>query len=278
MLAPIVIALLALGVLSAVLLLRKRVATVQPAITEYWVYLPGDSMPTQDALFDRVIKEDTLSLGRPPAGREEGLLFSDVRLHLGLVLRAKNPHVFRPDLFEAHVEPTAEILEGLSHAKSLVKIRYASEQTLPDERHLRLLPFLAEAVAAIGQGSVVFDVTAERLMTLDELRGDLVKAGVGNVLPEQHVRAIWAPSPSGGRACTRGLVKMGLPELRTRDVATDEKVLALYLVESAATEIWRRRTLPDELEIEAYGDLFRLQFFPARRGPVETAILRVQRS
>ena len=107
------------------------------ACAEYFVYLPQEAMPDQDQLMDRVIK------GGPygqPITSQEGILFSDIRLHLGLILRSKNPHVFRPDTFETHITPTQEILGELSNARAAVKVRYLSEEPLADKRHLQLLP------------------------------------------------------------------------------------------------------------------------------------------
>src|ERR1044072_845222 len=100
---------------------------------EYWVYLPGKEMPNQTEVMSRLIGDNPYRQGgKNPIGPREGLLLSDIRLHLALVLRSKNPHVFRPDLFDEYVDPTSEILERLANSESLVKVRYISEQPLND--------------------------------------------------------------------------------------------------------------------------------------------------
>jgi hypothetical protein len=112
----------------------KRLAGKYLATAEYWVYLPSEKLPKQ---------EDVMSLvlgGNSPIGPAEGLLLSDIRLHIALVLRSKNPHVFRPDLFDDHIEPTAELLKRMGESKSLAKIRYLSEDRLKSDAHLQLLP------------------------------------------------------------------------------------------------------------------------------------------
>ena len=100
--------------------------------------------------------------------KNEALIFSDVRLHIALVLRSKNAHVFRPDLFEEHVEPTVELLEGLAGSKSFAKIRFISEEPLKDHRHLIFLAHAADAIADLAKGKVIYDVVAERHGLLEQ--------------------------------------------------------------------------------------------------------------
>lgn len=239
------------------------------AAAEYFVYLPEESMPSQDSLMDRVIKPGRY--GQPVSSRE-GILFSDIRLHLALILRTKNPHVFRPDTFEHHIVPTPQILGELAQAKSAVKVRYLSEEPLPDKRHLQLLPYLAEAVAVLGGGATIFDVSAERLLRLEDLQRDL-DGNPDATRSELHVHVFSHPESNGMVVETRGLVKIGLPELRTRPIESDMRVLAVSIVEEAARKVWDLGSLPEDVHVECFGDSFIVQIEPDSR-PAELQILR----
>ena len=153
---------IALGYVVLVLISRRRESRFL-AVTEYWVYIPGEKLPKQDDIMSLVLG------GNSPIGPQEGLLFSDIRLHVALVLRSKNPHVFRPDLFDDHIEPTPEILTALAESKALAKIRYLSEVRLKSDAHLQLLPYLAYAYCKLADGKAIYDVSAERLLTVPDL-------------------------------------------------------------------------------------------------------------
>jgi hypothetical protein len=79
------------------------------AMAEYWVYLREPQAPTQDDVMTRMIQTNPFQRGGvSPIGAKEGLLWSDIRFHMALALRDKNAHIFRPDLFEPHVDANAK--------------------------------------------------------------------------------------------------------------------------------------------------------------------------
>jgi hypothetical protein len=246
----------------------QRRAPKYLAVAEYWVYLPGQKLPKQDEVMSLVLS------GNSPIGPQEGLLFSDIRLHVGLVLRSRNPHVFRPDLLEDHLEPTAEQLERLSESQAVAKIRYLSEEKLKTDTHLQLLPYMAYAYCKLGQGKAVYDVSAERLMTTEELQSQLRDRNARR--PDLHLNIIWRRGVEGGRAETRGLIKKGIPELVTAEVHTDERLLVTSLLEEAAKQVWIADQFPEKVEVESYNDLFRLLLGTPKDGKSEVRILRVQ--
>lgn len=239
------------------------------ACAEYWVYLPEDQLPPQDEVMKLLLG------GNSPVGPEEGLLLSDIRLHIGLVLRTKNPHVFRPDLFEDHLEPTAEHLHLMSTSKAIAKIRYLSEIRLKTDAHLQLLPYLSYAYAKLGNGNAIYDVSAERLMTVPDLLEQL-KADKNARRPEIHLQTIWRKTEDGGRAETRGLIKKGMPDLVTHEVHSDERLLVTGLLEEAGRRLWTQSQFPEQVEVESYNDLFRLMLAPPRNGRSQVRIVRVQ--
>ena len=146
------------------------------ATAEYWVFLPTTDMPAQELVMDRMMNENPYRIrGRSPIGKNEGLVFSDIRLHIALVLRSKNPHVFRRDLFTEAEVPDSSCLALLDGMKSFVKLRYMSEEPLSDKRHLRFLAHAAVAYATIGNGVLIYDATAEKLQSAEGFAEDIQK-------------------------------------------------------------------------------------------------------
>lgn len=260
--------LLGLGIGYWIVVWWQKRAPKYLAVTEYWVYLPGQKLPKQDDVMSLVLQ------GNSPVGPQEGLLFSDIRLHVALVLRSKNPHVFRPDLLEDHLEPTADQLTRLSDSQSVAKIRYLSEDKLKTDAHLQLLPFMAYAYCKLGQGGAIYDVSAEKLMTTEELQSQLRDRNARR--PELHLNIIWRRGLEGGHAETKGLIKKGIPELVTADVHTDERLLVTGLLEEAAKQLWISDQFPEKVEVESYNDLFRLLLGTPKDGKSEVRIMRVQ--
>lgn len=265
---------LMLGYLAMLLFRPTRLKYV--VTCEYWVYLPEEQPPSQDAVMSRMIRDNPYKVdGQIAIGPREGIMFSDIRLHSALVLRSKNPHVFRPDLFAEHVEPTARDLEALAEAKALQKIRFVSEEPLRDDRYLQFLPHMALAVADIAGSQIIFDTVAEKLITVQRMRDELAENGDAT-RPELQMRIIWQATGGEGSAETRGLLKMGLPEIVTEPANADQRVLLTTVLEEAARQIWEAKSIPLKLAVEAYQDVFELQLTPAHKGPYKARIFRAQ--
>jgi hypothetical protein len=248
------------------------------AVCEYWVYLPLPKLPPQNAIMTAMLNGWARAAEPMPAiAPSEALIFSDIRLHIALVLREKNPHLFRPDLFETHIEPTPQILEGLGAAQALAKVRFLSEDPVTEWRHLQVVPRLAATIADMGASSVVFDCVAERLQTAEQLRSDICKTGDTDT-PDFHVRVVWMPNDVGGRACTRGLAKVGLPELITPDTRGDHQSIVCEVLDLAAAALWKDRRILDTLTLTCYDDTFVVKIEPGRKGPLLARILRVSDS
>lgn len=229
---------------------------------EYWVYLPGELLPPQDELMTQLVHPTE---GKATVGPQEALLFSDVRLHIALVLRSKNGHVFRPDLLAPYVDASPEELSILADARSLVKVRFVSEEPVPDRRYLRFLPQAARVVAELGQGRLVYDPVGERLLAPEALRA-------GEAGP--NVR--WIPAASGGHVETLGLKKLGLPEVRTAPIAADERWIVTEIVGQVAAQAWKEGELPSTTLAEAFDDRFRVELRVERDNVATARIHRIQ--
>lgn len=269
-----------LGVLSAIVLvyvvLSRTHQSKYLALAEYWVYLPGDKMPLQDDIMSLMVQQNPYTRrGLSPIGPKEGLVFSDIRLHIALVLRSKNPHIFRPDQFEEHIRTTPALLEALQNAKSLVKLRYVSDIPLEDKRHLQFLVHAADATAELGGGSVIFDVKAERLISREELRSEL-RENFNATECQLHTTILWRRSPRGGVAETRGLIKIGVTELRTGEMEPDERVIGTSVLTETLKCVWDCGALPESVEVNCYDDTFKVEFEKIKDNIAIVKILRVQ--
>lgn len=231
------------------------------SVTEYWVYTSATQLPEQEKLMDRMISSNPHNRrGFACIGAKEGMLFTDIRLHLGVALKAKNPHIFRPDLFEEHAVPTKEILERLSECPAMVKVRYVSEARIRDTRHLQFLPHMADAVAELTDGQIVFDHVSEQFWTAEDFREMLAQNG-NCERPEFHVRVAWRPNADGGGyAETLGLRKIGIPEFRTQEQESDKEVLVTGLLMRLAFQLVRDFENSDgPWEFEEFDDTFIFQ-------------------
>jgi hypothetical protein len=209
-----------------------------------------------------------------PIKAAEGILFSDIRLHIGLVAKARNPHLFRPDLFEEHIEPTPEVLLALSESASFAKLRYVSEQPLSDSRHLQFMAYLTEAAAHYGHSSAVFDLIAQRLFAPSWLQEELRRDPDAR-RAELNVRVVWLRTERGGMASTRGLVKIGLPELQTPESPAEHRSVICGVLEEAADSIWSAGALEPETNVRFLDDDYRVRVEFQRRAPLEARIMRV---
>jgi hypothetical protein len=244
------------------------------AMAEYWVYLDSPEAPSQDDIMTRMIQSNPYSKpGVQPIGTKEGLLWSDVRFHMALARRDKNAHIFRPDLFESHVEPTPELLEALGQAQSLLKLRYVSETRLPDPRHLQFLVYAAEAAAHLAGSRAIFDLVGEKLLCPKWL-GDRLHENHDGARKEFHLRVIWRGTERGGTAETRGLAKVGLPELCTPETMEDHRVVAVQVLQSVAERFWDEGTIHEQCCADLYGDRFHVVVSRRKKGAWCAKILR----
>ena len=250
---------------------RKRLDTPSPTNTEYWVFLPGVDLPDQNQVMEALFRQNRMT-------PQEGLLFSDIRLHTALVLREKNAHLFRPDLFEEGSSVTPEILTALANSHSLVKVRYLSDEPLKDDRYLALLPNLALVLSMLGNGAVIYDLIQRELFSTPEFE-KLIGKRAESKRAEAHVRVVWEKGLEPF-AMTHGLRKKGLPELRSKPMEADEEFLVTNLMFEAARDVWDKGQLPATTEVEMFGDLFHLSYRPSEKNPgryVEIQMMREQR-
>lgn len=245
------------------------------AVCDYWVYVADPRLPDQTALMERMVSSNPHNRpGRPAIGAREGMLFTDIRLRIAVVRKDRNPQAFRPDLFDADAEPTGEVLERITQAAGIVRARYVSEVVLKDDRHLQFLPHVADAIADLRGGSVVFDHVSGSFWPAEDLAGELARNnGAGR--PDLHVRVLWRTTAAGAWVETRGLRKIGQPEVVTDPLPEDHEVLAQGLVWKLVHVLWRDPASAWPIEVEDHGDTFRFEDRGRAEGRRKVGLLRI---
>lgn len=244
--------------------------------TEYWVYLPTEAMPKQEAVMTAMVAQNPHArAGFTPISAKEGILFSDIRLHVSQVLRSKNPHTFRPDLFEENVEISRDTLSALANSQSFVKLRYISEVPLSDRRHLTFMVHFADAYARLGNATAVYDAVSERLYDPSTFH-ELIGADADATRPELHVRVSWDASEGSGVAKTNGMLKVGLEELETASANPDMRQLVTEVLRETAYTMWRTGSGDGPVVVEYFGDKFEVSQSAKKGGGKELHIVRIQ--
>ena len=219
-----------------------------------------------------------LMIGENPThkriGPSEGILFSDIRLHVGLALRGKNSLLFRQDIFGWLGMLSEDQISALESSRSLAKVRYLSDVPLKDNRHLRFVALLAEAYCKIGTGTLIVDQISERVWLPSEFSTLLDKNS--NIDSAEVVKIDWSHAKQGWIGKTVGLKKIGMREVQTRECDKDQEQLVRTVLQDVVDQIWKARTMPESCEVEAFGDKFVVSFKYPKQGPSEVRILRYQ--
>lgn len=242
-----------------ILLWRYMVGKRRPgylAVTEYWIYSNAQRIPPTEALMDQVVSKNPANKpGRPSISAREGILFSDIRLQIAIAKREKNPHAFRPDLFEENAVPSAEVLERLAASSTIAKIRYASEVPLIDGRHLQFVTHLTATMARLLRSKLIFDTVSDRFWLTEELEEELQRSNDGE-RPDLHVRVLWKKGLDGCYAETLGLRKVGLNEIKTGLQEQDMEVLISDIVHHSAMRLFAKGESAYPIEYKTHGDTF----------------------
>ncbi|MFZ4507945.1 MAG: hypothetical protein ACOYON_09645 [Fimbriimonas sp.] len=265
----------ALALVLGYAVVTRRTQSKFLAHTELWVYLPGLDLPAQNAMMERLLRENPYGKGaRSPINTAEGLVLSDIRLNIGLVLRAKNASCFRPDL-EDSVEPTADQLRYLAESKSLVRLRFISDVPLLDKRHLQFLLHAAEAYAELGEAKLIYDRSANRFWDRSQLVTRL-RESLDVTDFDTHVRLIWSiPDPENASVSTAGLAKLGLDEMVCHLHSSDQRTIVEGLVGEFAAACWTSQMLLRSFETERLGIRFLIEPEPKTQNPIALRIIRV---
>jgi len=234
-----------------------------PWLAEFHIFLPTATVPTQDDVMDRLIRSNPFKPGGKPAIVPlDGLFFSDVRLNISVAAGARNPNAF---LWRGYTEPLRpEIEKSLVDAERFVIARYASEKPMKDLRYLHFLLHLCAAYLELGNGSCVYDAVSERFWSRNELT-EFLATTLDSSTEEAHIWRGWTEGETGGWYATRGLRKVGQWDLATPTSPRDHEFLITQLMTELVSKVWQERTMPEKLQLEAYGDQFFVSIWPRKR-------------
>ena len=242
------------------------------AHAEYWVYSKASNLPTTEKLMIRLVGENPyIQQGANPVGGAEGLVLSDIRLKIALVLQQKNPRLFEGKLLPESITDHHEFVNDVGTFKSIVRLQYISTTKLKDKRHLQFLMHAADAAAEINDAHWILDKITGTLRSKEE-QADILRQNFNVTKLEFHVRL------EAGEDCTfssYGLRKIGISDFDTHPVSTDQMQLVREILEKYMALSWERgEPFPDP--IKAYEDEFYIIQTPPRKGRTLMRIVRKQ--
>ena len=226
------------------------------AHVEYWVLSPTTKLPDLTETMAAVMQS-------PAITPTEGLLFSDVRFKIGLILANKNRN--------AELLTRLEYRDAFARAGSAIRVQYTSETKLDARKHLQFCVHVANALAGQVGALSILDVVADRLWPLPEFKEFLTKQHHATGY-EDHVEITQQDDHS---FWVRGLQKVGVPDIHTLPVENDKLLLAKSILEQYAVASWEAME-PATEPIEEYGDQFILLRTPQKPGTETARLLRRQ--
>ncbi|HWP30982.1 MAG TPA: hypothetical protein VNK96_04535 [Fimbriimonadales bacterium] len=258
------LAILFLAVVFSVLFvfLKRRKSKHQPPLvrSEYWIYTSAENLPSDKELMERLLARNPHRKGGVPIGAKEGLTFSDIRFHIGFAKREQNAMMFRPEILcETDAEIPSDIASVLEKTNAAIRVTFISEDTpIKDTSYLQFVTHCVDALAEITNAPLIYDVEAQKFWKREDLYNELQRNSRGDRF-DLHVVIHWVETTDAGWAFTRGMAKVGLPDIEFGPVPLDHKTIALYLVEGAARECWKKPNL-ETMTVEGFGESFRIEF------------------
>lgn len=237
------------------------------AVIEYWIYTSDPKPANMSGAVAKMTRSGELTTA-------EANLSSDIRFFASQLKREQNPQLFRPDLFGENIEPTAEFLEAMASSNTIIKVRYLSETPLGDLRHVGFVPRVAVEVALLKKSNVILDNISQQLYSPEGLQASLM-SGDDRYLPGDHIRTYWSKTEDGGRAVTRGLLKVGIQELETPETRSDHRHIVTEVLNQAADKLWRGEANPNLVHVSCYDDLFVVRVKPTKNGPALARVMRL---
>ncbi|MEW5883634.1 MAG: hypothetical protein AB1725_05365 [Armatimonadota bacterium] len=228
-------------------------------IIEFWVYARNSQRPTQEELTGMLMGE-----GKTSIGTAEALVFTDIRFQMGTVKREANAMLFQPGaLLEPDAALPPDLAERIEQTQAVHTVRFVAEPgafTEREESALRLATWVALATADLADGTVIVDIETQSAYTPEQFRQAVEHHGADAFA--LHVATRWWDDERAAYCFTRGLNKIGQPDIVAEDVPTDFQTLATHLVGEYAEHVWKTRD-PSPTVLEVFGSRFLLFTQPA---------------
>ncbi|MEO7453824.1 MAG: hypothetical protein ABIV13_03565 [Fimbriimonadales bacterium] len=262
------------GLLAAAWFFSKRrqiPAPRQRFRIEFWVFCAEDQRPTDADIMRRI---SAAPFAKGGIRNEDARMIADIRFNIGRAKRQRNAMLFRPDVIgdsDAEIDETA--LAAIEDVDNLINVRFASDAPpVEPKRYLRLATYVVEAVCDLCRGVAIWDAVKQDLFLPGALRGKLEQNADGAAY-EHHVDVRWGEIEGAGMAFTRGMEKIGLPDLSFDDQPLDQRTLATFIVEETAKLCWEGGTLTDS-KFSGFGEDFTVEVgketapSPRHAGPI----------
>lgn len=235
---------------------RQSPAPRQRFRIEFWVFTHEEQRPTDADIMKRIAAAPFAIGG---IRNEDARMIADIRFNIGRARRDRNAMLFRPDVIG---DPDAEIdlgaLAEIDGVDTIITVRFAAD-TAPVEpkRYLRLATYVVEAVCDLCRGVAVWDAVKQELYKPNAL-ADRLHVNSDGAAYEHHVDVRWGEIEGAGVAFTRGMEKIGLPDITFDDQPLDQRTLATYLVQETAKVCWEVGALSDS-KFSGFGEEFAVE-------------------
>ncbi|MEI7985601.1 MAG: hypothetical protein WCI55_08225 [Armatimonadota bacterium] len=242
------------------------------AHAEYWVYSKAVELPSTEKLMIRLVGSNPyIQQGQNPIGGAEGLVLSDVRLKIALVLQKKNPKLFEGRLLPEAIADHHEFVNDVGSFNSIVKLQYVSTTKLKDKRHIQFLMHAADAAAEIAGAGWILDKITGTLRTKQE-QAEILQNNFNVTKLEYNVVL---KANEDNTFSSYGLMKAGIPDFDTHIVSSDQVQLVREILNKYMALSWERgEPFPDP--IKEYDDDFFIIQKPTKSGRSMMRIVRKQ--
>ena len=242
------------------------------AHAEYWVYSNNHEMPSTEKLMVRLVASNPyIQQGQNPIGGAEGLVLSDIRLKIALLLKTRNQNLFDGRRVPASIADQHDFIREIGSFQSIVKLQYISTTKLKDKRHLQFLMHAADATAEICESDWILDKVTGVLRTKSQQEEILAKSFNVTKL-DIHARL---EANMDNSFSSFGLIKAGIADFDTHPVSADQVQLVREILERYMTLSWERgEAFPDP--IKAYDDEFFILQKPIKHNRTLMRIVRKQ--
>jgi hypothetical protein len=269
------VALLGFGIGIAIALYfskrRQPAPPKQRFRVEYWIFAEKQQRPSDSEILDRISRAP---FARGGIRNEDARMIADIRFNIGRARRDRNAMLFRPDMFgdaDAEIEP--EALKMVDTVDTIITVRFAADTAPVDpKRYLRLAIYATEAIADLASGVAVWDAVSQRLFSPATL-AERLRANPEGAAFEHHVDVRWMETEEAGIAFTRGMEKVGLPDVVFDDQPLDQRILATFLITESARKCWEAGSMEDA-KFDGFGEHFAVEAThepvasPRHAGPV----------
>ena len=235
---------------------RQSPAPRQRFRIEFWIFSQEDQRPSDAEIMKRI---SAAPFAKGGIRNEDARMIADIRFNIGRARREKNGMLFRPDVIgDPDAEIDADALSKVDSVDTIITVRFASDSApIEPKRYLRLATYVVEAVCELCRSVAVWDAVKQELFLPGSLRSRLSENADGAAY-EHHVDVRWGEIEGAGVAFTRGMEKIGLPDLSFDDQPLDQRTLATYLVEETAKECWNTEELHDS-RFTGFGEEFAVE-------------------